>query len=177
MKKTNEFWYRSPKTTNEKRQYYSAAKYVRAKRRPANLVDTYDDIRINKQNTWKHKRKTQYRCGGRGTKHVIHFSVKDYWNQWKHFHDIKDYFEEHDIPFCLETLRQIIIGRFPIYKRVRTSIAGPAYTYGSSQHQAGWQYYWEDIPTGEYKEYKYSTTVGYRLTYWTDKNLDLSSFV
>ena len=50
---------RRPRTTSEKRANQNSP-YVRAKCRPHNLPDSYDDIKINYQKNWKCKRNTQY---------------------------------------------------------------------------------------------------------------------
>ncbi len=36
-------WYKTPKTVNEKRQYYGSEEYVRGRRNPRNLPDPWDD--------------------------------------------------------------------------------------------------------------------------------------
>lgn len=50
-------WFRHPKTTQERRAYFTSPKLVRAKRRPANLVDAWDELWITKQKSWKWKSK------------------------------------------------------------------------------------------------------------------------
>lgn len=52
-------WYRRPRTTNEKRQNQER-KYVRGKRLPKSLPETWDDIPLRLQKSWKKTRKTQY---------------------------------------------------------------------------------------------------------------------
>lgn len=126
-------WYRSPKTTQERKWNYAhGKKYVRAKRYGHNLPSTYDDIAITKEKCWKSKRKNQYRTGKRGKKHVVILPV------WVMEYYITSYFDDHDIPYKVEDLRESKM-RKDCY--VRTG-------------------YW-----------KYSWSVGTKLTYWTDKNI------
>lgn len=61
MAATKEWYFRHPKTAQEKRKYYDHPELVRGKRTPRNLPDSYDDYWVKKQRNWKSKRKTQYR--------------------------------------------------------------------------------------------------------------------
>lgn len=94
-------WYRSPKTTQERRWNYAhGKKYVRAKRYGHNLPNSYDDIKIHKDKCWKSKRKNQYRTGKRGKRHEIILPA------WMLEYYISSYLEEHDIPYTLERLKE-----------------------------------------------------------------------
>ena len=66
-------WFRNPKTTNERRQWFSALEvakeYPHKFKRPrasrsagyGGLPDSYDDIHGSCYKCWKYYRKTQYR--------------------------------------------------------------------------------------------------------------------
>jgi len=49
--------HKNPHTTQEKKAYYSSIEFVRAKRRPTNLADAWDDQFIGMQKGWKWKSK------------------------------------------------------------------------------------------------------------------------
>jgi hypothetical protein len=86
-------YYRSPKTRNEKRANQDD-EFVRAKRKPKNLTDFWDDKPISEagSKTWKRKRKTQHNEEERGTKHVIEGTSM--FPSW----ELSMYFTKHDIP-------------------------------------------------------------------------------
>lgn len=129
--------HRSIRTTQEHRANGKRSdpdyKWARAKRCSNNLPDSWSDVRACYQKTWKHKRETQYRVGGRGKRHVLHldFHVKEW--------ELQDYFEEHDIPYEI--------------KRVRES------RWRWSEYRNDW--------------YHYCVTVGFVMTYWTDKDIGI----
>jgi len=52
---------RRPRTTQERR---ADQQLVRAKRNRKNLVNSYDDIRVDRQRSWKKHRKTKHKSGG-----------------------------------------------------------------------------------------------------------------
>lgn len=89
------YWgYRSPRTTQERKQYEPHKKYVRAKRSKRMLPNSYDDIQTaKKEKSWKVRRKTQYRCGKRPKPQKI-------WLDWKVCEfTVKQYLEQMDIPY------------------------------------------------------------------------------
>ena len=103
MRKKNYVFYRRPKTTAE-RKANCDCEYVRAKRRPCNIPNSWDDIyptRVN-NNSWKEKRKTQYRPGGRGQEHSICIPEV----QWRIYWELEWYFKDHDIPYSIEFHRR-----------------------------------------------------------------------
>lgn len=54
-------FYRRPKTTQEKRLSYAYTNYIRGRRKPRSLPDSWEDIpRFNTKN-WKKHRRTQYK--------------------------------------------------------------------------------------------------------------------
>lgn len=98
MRKKQYRWYRHPRTTAEARANQDG--FSRAKRRKSNLPNAYDDIAIRSSNSWKDKRKTQYRVDGRGKEYT-----KTITSSWKYspivWH-LKEYFRKNDIPFRLK---------------------------------------------------------------------------
>lgn len=104
-------YYRSIRTTQERRangtrKDHEAAQWRRAKRSAANIPNSYDDFTITHQKSWKKKRKTQYRCGGRGEHHQIEVIYGKY--QWHvKLHNLVGYFEDVDIPYRIEYIREV----------------------------------------------------------------------
>lgn len=60
--------WRSPKTFQEKKAYYATTDWeevnikVRGKRKPHNLVDTWDDLHSHNEKCWKRHRRTQWKA-------------------------------------------------------------------------------------------------------------------
>jgi hypothetical protein len=68
-KPSNGHYHRRPKTTAEKRMYSLVLSEdleppVRPSRSPSNLVDTWDDVYLHREKSWKRHRKTQYKETG-----------------------------------------------------------------------------------------------------------------
>ncbi len=152
---------RYPRTTAEKRANCEREyrKYIRGKRLPCNLPDAYDDMFHCVQNTWKVKRRTQYRCGGRGERHSVSFkssAIHSYrFNCTKY--DLEAYFKDHDIPYDIEEHRE----RYTYYL--------PVYASRISGEGDYWE--WETYFTGEFRTGKSWRTTGYTLTWWSDKDI------
>jgi hypothetical protein len=51
-------WYKTPKSTNEKRQFYGDEEFVRGKRKPINLPNAFSDYPRPKYKSWKEN----YKC-------------------------------------------------------------------------------------------------------------------
>jgi hypothetical protein len=101
--------YRKPKTTQEYRANESCP-YVRAKRR--NIPTWYDDLYAHPQKSWKVKRKTQYHPNKRGERHEMFLD--------RHYHIwyIKEYLENHHIPFRVEELLETGYNTYRKFKSV-----------------------------------------------------------
>lgn len=152
-------YFRAPKTTNEKRQRQNC-EYSRAKRRPNNLPDTWDDlpVRARDQKSWKHKRKTQYRGPKRGEKHSITLDNASYRILW----NLEEYFEDHDIPFDIEQNRESKM--VPDFDYVKHSTG--------KKNMFGWEIcYHERVPNGKLRKYTY--TVSHTVTWWSNKDIGL----
>jgi len=108
--------HRHPKTTQERRKAaegkdwseYGRVK-IRARRNFANLPNTYDDINIRHQKTWKKKRSTQHREAGLRRDENRHERVFPYIQycrgDWRALYRFTDYLEQNDIPFREEQIR------------------------------------------------------------------------
>tara|TARA_R110000824_G_scaffold280251_2_gene468389 strand:+ start:367 stop:891 length:525 start_codon:yes stop_codon:yes gene_type:complete len=167
-------YYRNPKTTQEARASLGCP-YVRAKRNKRNLPNAYDDIDISKpRKSWKSKRKTQYYLNQRGQKHEITFDLRrDYWKLY-------DYLDENNIPFCIKYLCETKTVYHRIYER---KILRHELRYNREWMNGKWQnnekhpigYYpvYENVFTEKYQPYKWRRTIGYRITWWTDKDIGL----
>lgn len=197
--KTSSYWgyHRCPKTTQERRMNgcrsdrheESHYKYVRGKRRGKNIPHSWDDLAVSawdERRCWKANRKTQYRVGGRGTRHEL-LVPKDrdrfrYW--WNAEYRLEDYFKDHDIPYNKERLYEtytrehidytyrICVGREPVFNYIKDETG----TYRIDKTKVLWyKHIWEDVPYDKprVKVVTYSTHIGCRFTYWTDKRLNL----
>ena len=80
MKKNLKYvYYRNPRTTAEAKANQEG--WGRPRRRPCNLPNAYDDYYPQAdRKSWKAKRKTQYRPGGRGKEHSV---VVDYYHTYE----------------------------------------------------------------------------------------------
>jgi len=168
-------WYRNPHTRNEKKQNQEG--WCRAKRRPAHLIDSYDDKPHGHQKSWKKFRKTQYHIGGRGKEHTLRISNNNIsiWSLEKEFRKL-------NIPFRIDEVREpyrfkrkkwkLVKSKWkmPVYCRVRikdtTSKSGWnwAYKIVRWEYQAEWQedgWEWQN-------SYR---IVAYDVTWWSDKDI------
>lgn len=111
-------YYRHPRTTQELRAQQMGSDWedeygkIPLRLRRDNLPDTYDDIGIRRQKTWKKTRKTQYRQAGfrrPENRHelTIH-RIEDgrpWWRQLE-YRRFEDYLEAHKIPFVMEIITE-----------------------------------------------------------------------
>jgi hypothetical protein len=105
MRKKNYKWYRRMKTTSERRANQDC-EYVRAKRRPSNLPDPWDDKPIVTTKSWKDKRKHQHKVDGRGKKYSIEYKLEDcWWLRQRGIWELTQYFEDNDISYNIEKHR------------------------------------------------------------------------
>jgi len=59
-------WFKTPKTTQEKRFFYSCEEYVRGKRRPRSLANSCDDVirsDVRTRKSWKKRYKCRKQWG------------------------------------------------------------------------------------------------------------------
>lgn len=161
MRKKNYSWYRHPRTTQEARANQS--QYVRAKRRKNNLPHTYDDIPVQTTNCWKDKRKTQYRVDRRGKKRQIYIEsppMNEF--SWIRLYrlefDIMNYLKERDIPHNIKP---------EIATEIKIRYITGRWVLGAFQE------YEKPIR----KEYKFSKTKGYTITWWSNKDIGLEYFL
>ena len=166
-------YYKCPRTRNEARQNQEG--WCRPKRRPAHLADAWDDKSHCIQNTWKVKRKTQYRVGKRGQKHT--FIADSKIRNWV----LPEYFDKHDIPYRIEPIYQSYMCKIPIQKKI---IIGkiPKYVIkyiwegkklvNKQKHQIGYKDIVEWKTVG-YKEKQVYYVTAYRITWWSDKDIGL----
>ena len=171
-------WYRSVRTTQERRANGKRSdptyKWARAKRCGSNLADSWDDMPVCRQKTWKHKRKSQHRDRQRGRKHTAKF------NMWADVWKLENYLDEHEIPYCVEDLKETRSTPYNVTVVINTG-AVEKYDYVWDKktgkrvkgHQIGWDYIWERVETGEVRYRVYSVTVGYEVNWWTEKDIGL----
>lgn len=176
-------WYRSPRTTQERRangRRTDNIPFVRAKRNAANLINAWDDRPHCVQKTWKEKRLTKYRVGKRGQKHELFFPSNEY-GCWALTWTLEEYFEDHDIPFNIETIREVCHRQREI-KRWVVKYRVPDYGWwyphlqlrpGRKPVQRGWKDVGEWVGTGKYEPYSFSIITGYNVVWWSDKDIGI----
>jgi hypothetical protein len=136
-------WYRHPRTTQERRASFAYKGYIRPSRNFRNLPNTYDDLVICHQKSWKKKRKTQYYVGGRGEAKTIYIeAASEYTSNFSWAYKgaewiLKEFLEDNNIAYTSETVKQ---GKL----------------------------YWSFCRNKWVVSYK---TVGYKITYWSKKDL------
>jgi hypothetical protein len=177
-------WYQSPKTRNEARQnqgdeYIKKNPWCRAKRRPHNLPDPWDDKPRGHQKSWKKFRKTQYHTCGRGKEHTVEIGPYDI-HEW-HF---TEYLTEHGIPYRMDSIKEFYNYKKPIWKRVQDATKTPVYRhvrvkdedsrsgYTWSYQIVRWEYksHWEKDGWEMTRAYR---VIGYRITWWADKDIGI----
>lgn len=173
MRNKHKGWCRKPRTTAEKRANQDR-EFVRGKRLPSSLPSWYDDIPSIKTRSWKDHRKTQYRAGGRGKKHVMIFDKLSWREQWA----LEEYFKDHEIPYNFEELKYKERRKYYIRTERVKAYQVPAYTFSfnpAKRHQIGYRWIYKDIPLDKPKVrwYNYSVTTGYRLVWWSDKDIGI----
>jgi len=181
-------WYRSANCTQEKRIYHEHKDYVRGKRSPKMLPSAWDDVHIRcDRKCWKRKRKTQYRVGWRGKEHTIYFLEE--WGWWRRsYRYLEDYFKEQDIPYHIETIRREVVRQELITREWHKVGWEWNYRWVGHTRQNGVlqvmtvkeradKYDWVPVEVPYYKERRWYETVGYEVTYWTDKRLDLRGYI
>ena len=167
-KRQHDRWYRRPRSIGEARANCDC-EYARAKRRPVNLPDSWDDrpIRVNRDKSWKHKRKTQYRGNKRGERHelVTDNSIFEY--------DFKEYCEQHDIPHKVENLYESYIYRHYLsdYRWAKCMRYRHNFVTGKYEYMLVWDYTW--VPNGKYEDRKHTRLIGYKLIWWSDKDIGI----
>lgn len=150
-------WARNPRTQQERRINCYDREYVRGKRLPNSLPNSYDDIRVRPRKTWKDKRKTQYRVDDRGGEHSLVLDSCIY--TWR----LEEYLRDMDIPYRLEENYDHKMVRWFHYKK--TVKPGHLREYPWDIHK------WEKVYTDEYRRVCY--LAGYTLTWWSDKNIGI----
>lgn len=183
-------WHRAPRTTQERRTNGKRSKWGRAKRNSRNLVNAWDDHGYCHQKTWKVKRLHQYR-DNRGEEHTL-FLPNDgskSWCFWVNTWELEQWFDEHDIPCRIEKVEKIE-RRTQTHQRVHTLVGYEPYTYvrrirprknGAKkvitryETVTGWRpvYGWKTKKLEKPRETRWSTLLGYRLTWWSDKNIGI----
>jgi len=192
-KKRDSFkWYRSMRTTNEARandkwyDYEERNTFCRAKRNKRNLPNAYDDYRSCHQKTWKVKRETQYRTGKRGKRHEVfipapkRWYMSDYWV-------LKEYCEEHDIPYEIEEVTESYTFRREIKEWKRLGKV-PNFVYWWKyipdaegkikycrlvRHMAGYKERGEWVGTGKFKTHIGTRLIGHKVVWWADKDIGI----
>ncbi len=114
--KKNYHWLRHPRTTQEKRANQGKNnQLVRGKRKPRQLIDSYDDILPTTQKSWKVKRLKQYRIRGKKYCVTIRYGQKknsSFRLNYKYFsmlRYISDFFCNNDTSYKIEHINTNIM--------------------------------------------------------------------
>jgi hypothetical protein len=164
-------YYRQPKTHAERKANLDT-EYVRPRRRK--LPSSWDDYKVHHDKCWKSKRRKKYREEGRGEKHTLtieesRYSYTKIWN-------LEEYFKQHDIPYCLEKIREGYTYTRELTEQVPDKIeAAYSWVYKDGRmvprHPIGYYWTYKTVKTGCFETYHGSTVVGYQLTWWTNKDI------
>lgn len=180
-------YWRHPRTAQERRATPTGFKWSRAGRNQKNLPTERDDIIVRLEKSWKRKRKTQYRESPRGQRHEVYISVDPYrWGR-RHYQDlykITEYLQDHDIPYRQEEdnevnyiVNAIATGQWKLIVVPKVVIGddNKAVKDEDGNSKIKWVYDHEWIPFKKPKYYyrKRSIFKGYRVIYWTNKNIQL----
>ena len=168
-------YYRHPRTRAEARANQEG--WERPCRRLRNLPDAYDDLYPTHEKTWKNKRKTQYRPGGRGKERSIIVDA-DFTYEW----DLSEYFKEHDIPYRIEYVNEPYSYKRKTTKRVRDEFKTPYYITRFYRQDGKmymdrhivrweWKYHWEY--DGGFEWIHTYRTVAYKVIWWYDKDVGI----
>lgn len=181
--------YRRIRTTQERRLSFACeAQYVRPSRNFMNLPNSWDDKAVHGDTSWKGIRKKQWRAEGRGKQHEIVLDTNDK-NRWRWLAEyaVRDYFQKYDIPYRIERLTEQYTFQRELTKWVETYTI-PEYIYKYNwdkdengkrtfkkvlKHQIGWKTVGRWVGSGEYKTYTSTKTIGYKITWWSDKDIGM----
>jgi hypothetical protein len=177
--------YRRIRTTQERRSSFACeAQYVRPARNFRNLPNAWDDKRVHGDTSWKGIRKKQYRANGRGKQHEI---VIEKCKRWYTTYRLREYFDNHDIPYRIEDIKEqytythyptkaVEASRRPNYQLKYSWVTnkdGTRTLQAVQGRQIGWKIDYVLVPTGEVKILKASSTVGYKIVWWSDKDIGM----
>lgn len=168
MRRKTYRYYRHPRTTAERRANENC-EFARAKRKGHNLPNPWDDIPVSKPTkSWKDRRRKQYREGGRGKEYSIFIPAETRWGKIWH---LKEYFEEHEIPYSIETKKESWIETVT-FKWDRDLLR-----YSKNESGIGllWRPVfskWYKVPIESYQR-KRTKTVGYIIRWWSHKDIGI----
>lgn len=169
-------YYRRIRTTQEhrangSRKDHDLYGWARPGRCGLNLPSSWDDIHSVEQRTWKVKREKQYRVGKRGKQHVCY--VEEYLYPFPMpEYEFENYCKEYDIPYYIEEVYK----RVPIKEyEVKKTYDGVVKYFWSEYRYCNW---WTS-PNEKYEETghtrisHYMRRVGYKLTWWSNKDIGI----
>jgi hypothetical protein len=185
------FHERRPRTTQERRENGKRNKWGRARRSQSNLPNAWDDKPITVQDTWKGKRRKQYREGGRGQQHEIFLpnddSQKRWWGFWVNTWQLEQWFEDHDIPYRIEKVQRIERSEVKTHTRVYvvTGVERCVYMrkvrpkHGKAETTYETYYAWKNVYGWVTRKLRkprrttWSALVGYKVIWWSDKDIGI----
>lgn len=166
--------HRRPRTTSEARANQDG--WCRPGRRYKNLPNSWSSHYLTYEKSWKQKRRTQYYPDGRGKEHSIivdYYSIHD-WN-------LRKYFEDHNIPYRIENVREQYWFKKTLWKKVPTGWKKPVYHTTRTKKDGKpviirriirWEpeYKWEKNGYEMIRSYR---IIAHKITWWYDKNIGL----
>jgi hypothetical protein len=167
---------RFPRTTQERRATGKRNKWGRARRNAVNLPTARDDFWISYQKSWKTKRKTQYNPDGRGSKYSFYLEAqKPHWRaDYKNLRAIERFFENLNVVCRIDDDKQTYYDITVQLYRMEVVEIIPVFYEGTKDVH----YYhrvWDNVLLKNpiYTFHKREIIKGYKVTYWTNKNIDL----
>jgi hypothetical protein len=155
------------RANSEYREDGERVKWGRGSRGKHQLDQWLNDKPHNHEKSWKRKRKTQYRDRASMQEHTLEFDNNVY--KWW---DVQEWFDDHDIPCRIERINETWTQtQTHRWKRIET---GP-YPYIDAKGIKRYRYHYEHVRVRLTKPitYQCSRTIGWRLTWWSDKDIGI----
>lgn len=178
-------YYRHPRTTQERRTNGSRkdrdlAVWRRAKRSASNIPDAWDDFAIFYQKSWKKHRKTQYRSEIRGRKHEVCLGpelIDGEWLNRQRMFSLERYFQDHDIPYKITENRELIqmieVFNYDEKGFLQSAIGHNGYCFNRIPYYDGMLDDYDYCRHGYWKR----KLLGYRVTWWSDKDIGIEYLI
>lgn len=190
-------YYREPHSTQERKMSCDEEHkpYIRGKRSYRNLPNAWNDIPKSqiKPKSWKKltKSKHQSGIGSRGKKHSIYLKDDKNWTLWRFststkVYSFEEYCKKHSIPYNVVEKKRVFFKWYPEkiwvpngkmkhwyspprYNKEEILISPRRIIY--SFQDGDW------VETGKQKKHKCRETIGYTLTWWSDKDIGIEQIL
>jgi hypothetical protein len=159
------------RANSEYREDGERVKWGRGCRSIHELDQWLNDKPHNREKSWKRKRKTQYRDRAQMQEYVLDFD-DILFNDW----ELNEWFDDHDIPYRWETFRKAEYRTIKGYWRNVFDYTIP-YVDHRGINRLRCIYKRVFVPYKKPRRDKYSKITGYRLTWWSDKDIGIEQLM